>query len=93
VDTLKSEKESLEKEISNLEEEVASAKSQLSSSSTASNSSNSSSSNSTSTISSGNNDFANCTELRTVYPNGVASSHPAYTSKMDRDKDGYACER
>jgi DNA segregation ATPase FtsK/SpoIIIE-like protein len=37
--------------------------------------------------------FANCTELRTVHPNGVPSSHPAYTSKMDRDNDGYACER
>lgn len=37
--------------------------------------------------------FANCTELKKVYPNGVSSSHPAYRSKMDRDKDGYACER
>lgn len=88
--TLASEKESLEKQISKLEEEVASAQAQSSSSSTTSNSTNS---NSASTVSSGNNDFANCTELRSVYPNGVASSHPAYTSKMDRDKDGYACER
>lgn len=37
--------------------------------------------------------FANCTELRQVYPYGVDSSHPAYQSKMDRDKDGWACER
>ncbi|PPA68812.1 hypothetical protein C4B60_19780 [Jeotgalibacillus proteolyticus] len=37
--------------------------------------------------------FQNCTELRTVYPNGVASDHPAYQPKMDRDKDGWACER
>lgn len=37
--------------------------------------------------------FANCTELRVKYPNGVASDHPAYQSKMDRDKDNYACER
>ena len=37
--------------------------------------------------------FANCTELRKVYPSGVSSSHPAYRSKMDRDKDGYACEK
>lgn len=37
--------------------------------------------------------FQNCTELRKAYPNGVPSSHPAYQSKMDRDKDGYACER
>ncbi|RSD28582.1 thermonuclease family protein [Mesobacillus subterraneus] len=37
--------------------------------------------------------FANCTELRKVYPNGVPSTHPAYQSKMDRDKDNFACER
>lgn len=37
--------------------------------------------------------FANCTDLRKVYPNGVAKSHPAYQAKMDRDKDGYACEK
>ncbi|WP_338452580.1 S-layer homology domain-containing protein [Niallia oryzisoli] len=37
--------------------------------------------------------FANCTELRVVYPDGVSSSHPAYQSKMDRDNDGWACER
>ncbi|WP_246861182.1 thermonuclease family protein [Bacillus sp. REN3] len=37
--------------------------------------------------------FANCTELRTKYPNGVPADHPAYQPKMDRDKDNYACER
>lgn len=37
--------------------------------------------------------FANCTELTKVYPHGVPKGHPAYQSKMDRDKDGYACER
>jgi TolA protein len=37
--------------------------------------------------------FANCTELRTKYPDGVASDHPAYQSKMDRDNDNFACER
>ena len=37
--------------------------------------------------------FQNCTELRKKYPNGVASDHPAYQSKMDRDKDDWACER
>ena len=36
--------------------------------------------------------FANCTELRKVYPNGVNRSHPAYQSKFDRDNDGMACE-
>lgn len=37
--------------------------------------------------------FANCTELRTKYPDGVPSTHAAYQPKMDRDKDNYACER
>jgi hypothetical protein len=37
--------------------------------------------------------FANCTELRKKYPNGVPSDHPAYQSKMDRDNDNFACER
>ncbi|MGJ7910033.1 thermonuclease family protein [Neobacillus sp. LXY-1] len=36
--------------------------------------------------------FQNCTELRKVYPNGVPSTHPAYQSLLDRDKDHYACE-
>lgn len=36
--------------------------------------------------------FQNCTEMRIVYPSGVESSHPAYSSKHDRDKDGWACE-
>ncbi|MEK4495080.1 S-layer homology domain-containing protein [Ureibacillus sp. FSL W8-0352] len=38
-------------------------------------------------------DFKNCTELREVYPNGVASDHPAYQKKFDRDGDGWACEK
>ena len=37
--------------------------------------------------------FANCTEMRKVYPNGVPSTHPSYQAKHDRDKDGWACER
>lgn len=37
--------------------------------------------------------YQNCTELRKVYPSGVPSTHPAYDSKHDRDKDNYACER
>ncbi|WP_431189527.1 thermonuclease family protein [Aciduricibacillus chroicocephali] len=37
--------------------------------------------------------FKNCTELRKKYSDGVPEGHPAYQSKMDRDKDGYACER
>lgn len=37
--------------------------------------------------------FANCTEMRKYYPNGVPSGHPAYQAKMDRDNDGWACEK
>ena len=37
--------------------------------------------------------FDNCTHLRTKYPNGVASDHPAYQPKMDRDNDNFACEK
>ncbi|WP_211220884.1 thermonuclease family protein [Jeotgalicoccus marinus] len=37
--------------------------------------------------------FNNCTELRAVHPNGVSSDHADYQPKMDRDKDGWACER
>lgn len=36
--------------------------------------------------------FANCTELRKVYPSGVGVDHPAYKPKHDRDNDGWACE-
>lgn len=36
--------------------------------------------------------FANCKELRAVFPDGVAGDHPAYQPKMDRDKDNWACE-
>ncbi|MFS0575777.1 S-layer homology domain-containing protein [Sporosarcina sp. 179-K 3D1 HS] len=36
--------------------------------------------------------FANCTAMRKYYPNGVKQGHPAYASKHDRDKDGWACE-
>lgn len=43
------------------------------------------------TSSGGSESFANCTELKKKYPDGVASDHPAYQSKMDRDNDNYAC--
>lgn len=92
---LESEKEELEEKVNNLEDKVAEVHTP-SSSSTETSKSGSSSNNSNataSTVNSGNNNFANCTELRSVYPNGVPSSHPAYQSKMDRDKDNYACER
>lgn len=36
--------------------------------------------------------FANCTELKEVFPGGVSSDHPFYQPKMDRDKDNHACE-
>lgn len=37
--------------------------------------------------------FRNCTALREVHPAGVFRGHCAYSSRMDRDKDGWACER
>ncbi|MCY8959986.1 thermonuclease family protein [Bacillus atrophaeus] len=46
-----------------------------------------------STSTEGTESFANCTELRKKYPNGVPSTHAAYQSKMDRDHDNFACER
>jgi micrococcal nuclease len=74
-----------------------SAKSSSSNSSSNRSSSSNASSNtnhsSTPASSGGNEYFANCTELRKVYPNGVPSTHPAYQPKLDRDKDNYACER
>ncbi|WP_411842101.1 thermonuclease family protein [Salinicoccus sp. HZC-1] len=36
--------------------------------------------------------FENCTDLRGTYPEGVPQGDPAYQPKMDRDKDGWACE-
>ena len=44
------------------------------------------------TSSGGSEFFANCTDLRKVYPKGVPADHPAYQTKMDRDRDNYACE-
>ena len=37
--------------------------------------------------------YANCTALRRDHPSGVPEGHCAYQSRMDRDKDGWACER
>lgn len=37
--------------------------------------------------------FENCTELRKFYPNGVELGHPAYRLKLDKNLDGWACER
>ena len=37
--------------------------------------------------------FRNCTALRRVHPNGVRRGHCAYQRRMDRDNDGWACER
>jgi micrococcal nuclease len=72
---------------------TASSSSSKNSSSNSSSNSNLNSNNNTPAASGGNEYFANCTELRKVYPNGVPSDHPAYQSKLDRDKDNYACER
>ena len=37
--------------------------------------------------------YANCTALRQDFPHGVPAGHPSYSPKLDRDKDGFACER
>lgn len=37
-------------------------------------------------------DFQNCTDVRTVYPDGIPSDHPAYKAKFDRDHDDWGCE-
>ena len=37
--------------------------------------------------------YRNCTALRRDYPNGVRRGHCAYQRRMDRDNDGWACER
>ncbi|MED4801208.1 thermonuclease family protein [Bacillus atrophaeus] len=68
-------------------------KSSSSSSSSSASSSSNTAQTSPSTSTEGTESFANCTELRKKYPNGVPSSHPAYQSKMDRDHDNFACER
>jgi micrococcal nuclease len=36
--------------------------------------------------------FSNCTQLRKSFPNGVPKGHASYSAKLDRDKDGFACE-
>jgi len=61
--------------------------------STGGNTSNGSSSGSGSSTNAGSESFKNCTEMRKVYPNGVPSTHPAYESRHDRDKDNWACEQ
>lgn len=48
---------------------------------------------SSSSSSSAAESYKNCTELRSVYPNGVPSTHPAYEPRHDRDQDDWACER
>lgn len=55
-------------------------------------SNNEATSDTTANESNSNQSFANCTELRAVHPDGVPQSDPAYAPKLDRDKDGYACE-
>ena len=37
--------------------------------------------------------YKNCTELRKDHPRGAPKGHCAYESRMDRDKDSWACER
>lgn len=90
INELEEKNKSLEDQINSLNVELASSKTATA----ASNSNSSNRSTSSNTASSNTSEsFANCTELRKVYPSGVASDHPAYQSKMDRDKDNWACER
>ena len=35
--------------------------------------------------------FANCTELRKAYPNGVSRHHCAYETRLDANLDGWIC--
>ncbi|MFS0892004.1 excalibur calcium-binding domain-containing protein [Peribacillus frigoritolerans] len=96
-----SEKDSLNKQISDLttkntslQNEVDSLNTQLASKDTSTSTAKENSNQSTASASSGEReDFANCTDLRGTYPNGVPAGHPAYVPSMDRDKDNYACER
>lgn len=44
-------------------------------------------------VDSAKENFSNCDELNEVYPDGVDKNHPAYQEKMDRNKDGFACEK
>ena len=37
--------------------------------------------------------YRNCTALRRDHPGGVRRGHCAYQRRMDRDNDGWACER
>ena len=37
--------------------------------------------------------YRNCTALRSDHPRGVPRGHCAYQRRMDRDNDGWACER
>lgn len=36
--------------------------------------------------------FKNCTAVKKYYPKGIAKGHISYYNKLDRDKDGLACE-
>lgn len=36
--------------------------------------------------------YKDCAALRQDHPNGVTKKHPAYRLKLDRDRDGRACE-
>lgn len=94
ITSLKAENESLLSKVDNLNTELADKSATNTVASGSSNtSSNSSSSNQPASTSNEAEFFKNCTELTKQYPNGVPSTHPAYQSKMDRDKDNFACER
>lgn len=37
--------------------------------------------------------YSNCAAMRRDYPNGVPAGHGSYSRRLDRDRDGRACER
>ncbi len=106
IESLEKDKKKLEEKVANLEKEIKTLKNNISdlqsdlegtdSSAAANTGQSSSEEQTTATTASSSSEseyFANCTELRAVYPSGVPSTHSAYQPKMDRDKDNYACER
>ena len=91
ITDLQEKNKSLDSEVSSLKGQLASRNTSTSTASNNSSASTSSQSTSTAAATVINESFANCTELRKVYPNGVSSDHSAYQSKMDRDKYNLSC--
>lgn len=94
ITQLKEDKTALEENLENLKAEIEALQSEVDlKNSSAIYNQNSNTIDNQTILGDGDEYFANCTELRGTYPHGVPSDHPAYQDKMDRDHDGYACER